>query len=211
MLEPGFVAISAVRAAVAARSASYAPHSRRLGAVMSSGNDAVLDDYDEADSLDDVMRKSRENFPKMCDSKNEAGEFDNSLHEARLKNYMERLAVACERRGFADVRKIFNLYQKPANYQPAAAAPAPIPVKVPSKAAKPPPAPPAPEPAAAELAVGAKPKKPAKRKSPAREPVEESEFEKWVKTRPWYPLFREARPWYPDEKPSPAKKPKSEK
>ena len=41
--------------------------------------------------------------------------------------------------------------------------------------------------------------------------VEESEFEKWVKTRPWYPLFREARPWYPDEKPSPAKKPKSEK
>ena len=39
--------------------------------------------------------------------------------------------------------------------------------------------------------------------SPAREPVEESEFEKWVKTRPWYPLFHEARPWYPDEKPSP--------
>ena len=56
---------------------------------MSSGNDALLDDYDEADSLDDVMRKSRDNFPKMCDSKNEAGEFDNSLHEARLKNYME--------------------------------------------------------------------------------------------------------------------------
>ena len=54
-------------------------------------------------------------------------------------------------------------------------------------------------------ALGAKPK------SPAREPVEESEFEKWVKTRPWYPLFREARPWYPDEKPSPAKKAKSEK
>ena len=80
-----------------------------------------------------------------------------------------------------------------------------------SKTAKPPPAPPAPEPAAAEPAVGAKPKKPAKRKSPAREPVEESEFEKWVKTRPWYPLFREARPWYPDEKPSPAKKAKSEK
>ena len=25
------------------------------------------------------------------------------------------------------------------------------------------------------------------------------------------PLFREARPWYPDERPSPAKKPKSEK
>ena len=62
-----------------------------------------------------------------------------------------------------------------------------------------------------EPAVGAKPKKPAKRKSPALEPAEESEFEKWVKTRPWYPLFREARPWYPDEKPSPAKKPKSEK
>ena len=59
--------------------------------------------------------------------------------------------------------------------------------------------------------VGAKPKKQIKRKSLAREPVEESEFEKWVKTRPWYPLFREARPWYPDEKPSPAKKPKSEK
>ena len=56
-------------------------------------------------------------------------------------------------------------------------------------------------------ALGAKPKR------PAREPVEESEFEKWVKTRPWYPLFREARPWYPDadEKPSPAKKAKSEK
>ena len=80
-----------------------------------------------------------------------------------------------------------------------------------SKTAKPPPAPPAPEPAAAEPAVGAKPKKPAKRKSPAREPVEESEFEKWVKTRPWYPLFREARPWYPDEKPSPAMKAKSGK
>ena len=96
--------------------------------------------------------------------------------------------------------------------EPAAAAPAPSPVKAPSsKAAKPPPAPPAPEPAAAEPAVGAKPKKPAKRKSPAREPVEESEFEKWVKTRPWYPLFREARPWYPDEKPSPPKKAKSEK
>ena len=54
-------------------------------------------------------------------------------------------------------------------------------------------------------ALGAKPK------SPAREPAVESEFEKWVKTRPWYPLFREARPWYPDEKPSPPKKAKSEK
>ena len=53
-------------------------------------------------------------------------------------------------------------------------------------------------------ALGAKPK------SPAREPVEESEFEKWVKTRPWYPLFCEVWPWYPDE-PSPAKKAKSEK
>ena len=179
-------------------------HSRawRIGA-MSSGNDALLDDYDEADSLDDVMRKSRDNFPKMCDSKNEAGEFDNSLHEARLKNYMERLAVACERRGFADGARLArsDLYKMPASYKAELA----------SKTAKPPPAPPAPDPAAAEPAVGAKPKKPAKRKSPAREPVEESEFEKWVKTRPWYPLFREARPWYPDEKPSPAKKAKSEK
>ena len=60
---------------------------------MSSGNDALLDDYDEADSLDDVMRKSRDNFPKMCDSKNEAGEFDNSLHEARL-NYMATRMIA---------------------------------------------------------------------------------------------------------------------
>ena len=104
--------------------------------------------------------------------------------------------------------------------EPAAAAPAPSPEKaaLSPKAAKPPPAPapapapapPAPEPAAAEPAVGAKPKKPAKRKSPERDPTE-SEFEKWVKTRPWYPLFREARPWYPNEKPSPAKKPKSEK
>ena len=82
---------------------------------MSSGKDAVVDDYDEADSLEDVMRKSRENFPKMCDSKNEAGEYDNSIHEARLKNYMERLAAACERRGFADGAKLLrsNLYQDP--------------------------------------------------------------------------------------------------
>ena len=61
-----------------------------------------------------------------------------------------------------------------------------------------------------EPTVGAKPKKPTKRKSPERDPTE-TEFENWVKTRPWYPLFREAHPWYPDEKPSPAKKPKSEK
>ena len=61
-----------------------------------------------------------------------------------------------------------------------------------------------------EPTVGAKPKKPTKRKSPERDPTE-SEFENWVKTRPWYPLFREAHPWYPDEKPSPAKKAKSEK
>ena len=102
---------------------------------MSSGNDALLDDYDEADSLDDVMRKSRDNFPKMCDSKNEAGEFDNSLHEARLKNYMERLAVACERRGFADGARLArsDLYKMPASYKAELA----------SKTAKPPPAPPA--------------------------------------------------------------------
>ena len=174
---------------------------------MSSGNDAVLDDYDEEDSLEDVMRKSWAKFPKLCDSKNEKGEFDMSLHESRLKEHEERLAAECERRGFAEGARLLrsNLYQDPRQKTKAAQSPkAAKPPAAPAPA--PPPAPPAPEPA-----VGAKPKKPAKRKSPALEPAEESEFEKWVKTRPWYPLFREARPWYPNEKPSPAKKAKSEK
>ena len=51
---------------------------------MSSGNDALLDDDDEEDSLQDVIRKMWEEFPKLCDSKNEEGDFDSSLHKSRV-------------------------------------------------------------------------------------------------------------------------------
>ena len=82
---------------------------------MFSGNDALLDDDDEEDSLQDVIRKMWEEFPKLCDSKNEEGDFDSSLHKARLEKFMERVARKCERRGFADGARLLrsNLYQDP--------------------------------------------------------------------------------------------------
>ena len=82
-------AIAAVRARQLqpAAPARYAPCTRaapwRFGAMF-SGNDALLDDDDEEDSLQDVIRKMWEEFPKLCDSKNEEGDFDSSLHKSRV-------------------------------------------------------------------------------------------------------------------------------
>ena len=82
---------------------------------MSSGNDALLDDED---SLEDAIRKARKEFPRLCDSENEEGNFDISLHKSRVENFMERLAGECERRGFWLLRNDWlvlhsDLYQNP--------------------------------------------------------------------------------------------------
>ena len=70
--------------------ARYAPCTRaapwRIGA-MSSGNDALLDDED---SLEDAIRKARKEFPRLCDSENEEGNFDISLHKSRVENFIDR-------------------------------------------------------------------------------------------------------------------------
>ena len=117
---PLLCAIAAVRARQLQPAAPvrYAPCTRaapwRIGA-MSSGNDALLDDED---SLEDAIRKARKEFPRLCDSENEEGNFDISLHKSRVENFMERLAGECERRGFWLLRNDWlvlhsDLYQNP--------------------------------------------------------------------------------------------------